>query len=327
MGVLRYPSTRTNPIFSSTSTSTYFKISPFVNTYFHKYFLHFPHTMSTDKTNARLDKIIEQTSQRTSQIIQQDKQTSQLHTTNIERHAELLQNIKDLPQSTHNTNTYTTIKCWPQFPYIWLQIQDHQRMDPRNPRTLTSTKSPRNIQSTLRKNCNAPTNRTFARRNIKHNMVRICKHLLQTNFNQGMQHTTSYKESDPSECIAMTYKHTSMTSKGWNNLYPWSTIWPKHDVHIHQWFYIQTTLRNAVQRPQLPYGRHKSVLESLPGTPTWPTRISPSILQLGQCNILYIWQTLTYTFQTTLLPPPIFTINFITFRTLIFFISQLTWQP
>ena len=136
MGVLRYTSTRTNPIFSSTSTSTYFKISPFVNTYFHKYFLHFPHTMSTDETNARLDKIIEQTSQLTSQIIQQDKQTSQLHTTNIERHAELLQNIKDLPQSTHTTQTRTLkLNVDPNFPIFdyrsktikeWIQ-ETHER--------------------------------------------------------------------------------------------------------------------------------------------------------------------------------------------------------
>ena len=124
------------PYFPQPQLRHILKFSPFVNTYFHKYFLHFPHTMSTDKTNAQLDKIIEQTSQLTSQIIQQDKQTSQLHTTNIERHAELLKNIKDLSQSTHTTQTRTLqLNVDPNFPIFdyrsktikeWIQ-ETHER--------------------------------------------------------------------------------------------------------------------------------------------------------------------------------------------------------
>ena len=57
-------------------------------------------SMSTDKLNTRLDKLIEQTSQRTLQIIQQDKQASH-------QNAELLQKIKYLSQSIHTTQTRT----------------------------------------------------------------------------------------------------------------------------------------------------------------------------------------------------------------------------
>ena len=56
--------------------------------------------MSTDEINTRLDKLIKQTLQRASQIIQQNEQEPQLHT-------ELLKKIKDLSQSTHTTQIRT----------------------------------------------------------------------------------------------------------------------------------------------------------------------------------------------------------------------------